>query len=226
VRDAGVLATRLLRRLLRPLGIWQKLVFFEKDLADDIPDVRTSLPLEMRVVDPRDVDEYRTCVEAAGVDWAKVEERAALGHRCTVALSAGRLVHIRWITTSAGWVPELRCSIVPGPGEAYVYDAFTPEHARGGGVQPAVACLMMAWGRRQGYRRHIFYVRGHNAAGLRVVSKMRARRMRVVRCLRLRSGADWVQGLRSPSGPRLEFPAEAIVRSLGPLGAWVTRRAP
>jgi hypothetical protein len=212
-------ATRVLRRVLRPVGTWQKLVFFERDLGAPVPEVPCRLPLEVRIVRPHEVTAARAVTEAAGIPWPKLEERAALGHVCTIALSNGRVVHVRWITDRRAWVPELRCWIVPGPEEAYVYDSFTPEEARGAAVQPAVSAEMIAWGLRQGHRRHLFYVRGHNAAGLSIVAKMGAVPTRVVRCLRSRSGAVcWVLGLDGPPRPRLEFDPGVAITRMGPLG--------
>jgi ribosomal protein S18 acetylase RimI-like enzyme len=216
-----VLLARLLRRGLRPIGTWQEVIFFERDLAEDAPDIRAALPLDLHVVTAADLPAFRPALEAAGVDWPRMAARAALGHRCTVALSNGRLVHLRWLSEGPAWIPELRATITPEPGEAYVYDSFTPEEARGGGVQPAVSSLMMAWGRRQGFRRHVFYVRGNNAAGLRIVKKVGARRTAVVRCLRPRfGGGAWVTGWRPGGRPRLDF-GPGPLRSLGPFGLWV-----
>ena len=217
-------AARLARWALRPVGKWQRLLFFERDLDQPLPDIRPAVPLEVHIVVPEQVGTYREVVEQAGLPWSKVEQRAALGHICTIALSEGRLVHVRWTATRPARVPELGCSVVPATGEAYVYDSFTPEGARGAAVQPAVACHMIAWGRERGHLRHVFYVRGHNVSGLRIVSRMAARRTRVVRCLRLRSGASWILGLEGPGRPRLEFDADMVVRRLGPFGHWVRRR--
>jgi hypothetical protein len=219
----AVLLQRLVSRCLVPIGTWQELVFFEKDLADDPPAIAAAVPLEMHVVSAEGLRAHRAALEAAGIGWEKVAARAALGHVCTVVLSESRLVHLRWMTDTAAWIPELRATIRPRPGEAYVYDAFTPEYARGGHVQPAVSRLMIAWGRQRGYRRHLFYIRGHNASGLRIVAKIGARRTAVVRSLRLRrSGAAWVTGLRADGSPRLDFEPGARVRSLGPFGHWLS----
>ena len=217
-------AAWLLRWALRPLGRWQRLLFFEREVALPFPEIRASVPLEVHILAPERVGEYRAVVERAGVPWSKLEQRAALGHVCTVALSEGKLVHIRWSALGPARVPELGCSVVPGAGEAYVYDSFTPEDARGYAVQPAVACRMIEWGRARGLVRHLFYVRSHNAPGLRIVSRMGARKTRVVYCLRLRSGASWVLGIDGPGRPRLEFDADRAVRRLGPFGYWVRPR--
>jgi hypothetical protein len=46
----SVLRTRLLARCLLPIGTWQELVVFEKELADDVPAITAAVPLEMHVV--------------------------------------------------------------------------------------------------------------------------------------------------------------------------------
>lgn len=226
LRRAGVraLLTQVLRWSLRRVVTWHTLVFFERNLADDIPHIRARIPLEMRVLDAEELPEYRPALEAAGLEWAEVQARAARGDRCTVGLSQGRLVHMRWITVAAAWIPELRALIVPQPGEAYVYNSYTPEETRGSEVQPAISCLMVQWGRRQGYRRHLFYVLADNPSGLRIVEKLGARKTGAVRCVWLRGLGAWFTGLDTWKGPRLDFGDDASVRRLGPLGLWVRQR--
>jgi hypothetical protein len=223
---AGTLLGRAWRRLLQPIGSWNTLVFFARDLSADLPGVPPRLPLEMHVVGAEELGLFRDCLEEAGLDWGEAQARAARGDLCTVVQSEGRLVHVRWLTTQVGFIPELGATLRLQPGEAYVYASLTPPAERGGGVQPAVSALMMQWGRARGYRRHIFYVRGDNPSALAIVDKIGARRMRTVRCLRFARGNGlWVTGLRRDALPRIEFRPEVSVRSLGPLGLWVRGRA-
>jgi hypothetical protein len=175
----------------------------------------------MRVLAGAELREHRSTLEAAGVDWDQVQTLAARGDRCTVGLSQGRLVHIRWITVRPAWIRELRAILVPGPGEAYAYSSHTPQEARGSEVQPAISCLMMEWGRQQGYRRHIFYVLADNASGLRIVEKVGARRTGVVRCIWMRGLGSWLRMLDGWKGPRLEFRTNASIRRLGSRWLWV-----
>jgi GNAT superfamily N-acetyltransferase len=224
LRRAGVesLVTVALRGGLRPFGAWQALVFFERDLTVAIPDVAAGIPVETRVVAPRELESYRPALEAAGLRWDRLEARAAQGDVCTVALWEGKLVHVSWVTVAGAWVPELRATLRPAPGDAYVYDAFTLPEVRGTQVQPAASAHLLAWARDQGHRRVTFYVRGSNPSALRIVEKTRARRTGVVWCFRPGHGdGAWMMGLRSRHGPRIDFGAGATVRSLGPAGLWV-----
>jgi hypothetical protein len=217
------LAARLATVLLRPLGAWHTLLFFAVAFDEPIPEIKPRMTLEMHVVRPAELAAYRTAFEASGADW-RIEDRAAPADLCTLALSEGRLVHLRWMTAGPRAIPDLPLLVVPQPGEAYVHSAFTPAWARGLHVQPAVSSFMMNWGRARGYHRHVFYVRADNASGLRIVAKIGARRTRVVRGLRLRGNHGcWVLGLGRGS-PRLELAPGAVARRLGPLGWWVRER--
>jgi hypothetical protein len=229
LRRAGMesLFTLTLRSALRPLGAWQALVFFERDLSGEIPDVSAGIPLDIRVVRAGDLTAYRPALEASGLRWERLEARIAQGDMCTIALSGDRLVHVSWITLAGAWVPELRGTLRPGPGDAYVYDAFTLPEVRGTQVQPAASARLLRWARDNGHRRVTFYVRGSNPSALRIAEKTSARRTRVVWCFRpgLRDGA-WVMGLGAERAPRIDFGARARVRSLGPAGLWVRNPPP
>jgi hypothetical protein len=215
------LAARAWRRGLTPLGAWNTLVFFERSLAEEMPQAPAPFPLEMHVVGARELPRFRSWLDAAAQDWGEMEARAARGDLCTIVLSEGRLVHLRWLTTTAGFIPELGATLRPGPREAYVYASLTPPATRGQGVQLAVSALMVKWALAEGYERHLFYVRGDNPSALAIVGKVGARRTKTVRCLRLARGRGlWVTGLGGDR-PHIEFPAGVSVRRLGPLGLWV-----
>jgi GNAT superfamily N-acetyltransferase len=223
LRRAGVgsLLTLTLRSGLRPFGAWQALVFFERDLSIDIPEVAAGIPLDTQVVAPRELETYRRALEAAGLRWDRFEARAAQGDVCAVALSEGRLVHVSWITVVGAWVPELRGVLRPGPGDAYVFDAFTLPEVRGTRVQPAASAHLLRWARDHGHRRVTFYVRGSNPSAMRIAEKTKARRTGVAWCFRPGHGdGAWVIGLHPRRGPRIDF-SGAAVRSLGPAGLWV-----
>jgi ribosomal protein S18 acetylase RimI-like enzyme len=212
----------VLRRGLRPLGAWQALAFFEREIADDIPEAQPGIPLEARVAAGDDVRSCRPVMESAGVQWERIEARLAQGDVCGLGFSEGRLVHASWVTTRAASIPELRAMLVPRPDEAYVYDSFTLPDVRGRAVQPAVSAEILRWARARGLRRLLFYVRGSSPSALRIVRKMGARRTVVIRCFRPAEGASaWLGPFDRVRGPRLEFGPAASVRTLGPLGSWV-----
>jgi hypothetical protein len=227
LRRAGpeALANVVLRRGLRAFGAWQTLVFFERDVAEDIPEVSAGVPLDTRFAAGGHAHAYRAALEAAGVPWERIEARFAQGDVCALGFTEGRLVHAVWITARAAWIPELRARFRPRPGEAYVFDSFTVPDLRGSRVQPAVSALILRWARGQGHRWLTFHVRGSNPPAWRIAAKMGARRAHVVRCFRpARGQGAWVRGLDERLGPRVEFEPEVVVRSLGPLGIWVRER--
>lgn len=217
------LLTQVLRWSLRRVATWHTIVFFERDLADEIPDIRAGVPLDMRVLAGEEIRAFRSVLESGGLEWPEVEARAARGDRCTIGLSQGRLVHVRWITVAPAWIPEIQATIVPQPGEAYIYGSYTPDKERGSNVQPAISCLMLRWGRRQGYRRHLFYVHADNPSGLRIVAKIGARRTGALRCVWMSGLGTWLAGLDAWLGPRIDFGNDASIRRLGRLGLWVRR---
>lgn len=218
----GALADVVLRSGLRPFGAWQTLVFFQRDASADIPDVRAAAPIEARIAGGDDLRGHRAAMEAAGVQWDRIELRIAQGDVAAIALSQGRLVHASWLTITAAWIPELRANIRPGPEEVYAYDGFTLPEMRGAGVQPVVAREILRWARGQGRNRVTFYVRGSDPSAARIAAKMGARRLRVIRCFRLKDGRGlWLRGLHRGGGPHLEFPPATRIRSLGPFGLWV-----
>lgn len=225
LRRAGpeALLNVLLRSGLRPLGAWQTLVFFERDASAEIPEVRAAVAVETHIAAADELRRHRAAMEAAGVHWDRVLPRLAQGDVCAIALSGGRLVHASWITVTSAWIPELHATIRPAADEAYAYDGFTLPEMRGSQLQPAVAAEILRWAYRRGRARVTFYVRGSDPSAARIASKMGARRSRVIRCFRLKGGkGTWVRGLASGGGPHFEFPPTATLRSLGPLGLWVS----
>jgi hypothetical protein len=225
LRGGGPLALvrAVLRRSLRGVATFHTLLFFEKPLDEPSAPVTAGMPIEVQVIASDELARFRPDLEAIGVRWEEVPERAARGHRCTVARSGGRVVHVRWMATGKAWVDELRGWLVPQPGEVYVYGSYTPPDVRGRDVQPAVSTVMTAWSRGQGYLRHIFYVRADNAPGLKIVGKIGARRTGRVRCWWIRGLGAWISGLDEWTGPRLDFGPNTSVRRLGEKGRWVRR---
>jgi hypothetical protein len=221
----GALLVRLIRECLRPVLTWETLCFFARDLSQDIPEIEARVPVELKMLRGDEVRAYRSALESAGVASEKIEARAARGERCAIGLSEGRLVHYKWLTLTPAWIPEISGTFVPKSDEAYVYDVFTPREALGNNLQAAISSRLLKWGRRQGYRRHVFYVRGDNLNGLRIVAKIGARRTAVVRRFHVRGLAgSWITGLRGPERPKIDFGNSASVRRLGLLGLWVHRR--
>jgi hypothetical protein len=216
----GALAGRVARRSLRPY--WTSLFFLERDLLAQLPEIVPSIPLVIRTMSPDELPSFRGVFEANDVASDEVERRFAQGDECAVALCEGRLVHFQWITTVSAWVPELRATLIVVPGEQYGYNAVTVRDARGRGILPAVSRFGMQLGRLAGRRRHRSYVRAENYPSRRGLSKIERQDMATIRRLELRRrrGA-LITGLHHPGAPRLVFPHDTRVWSLGRFGLWV-----
>jgi GNAT superfamily N-acetyltransferase len=72
-------------------------------------------------------------VEPMGDEGDRVGPRFARGCRCFAALHRGQLASYGWLSTHPEWIGELSLEIVPGAGEAYVWNCVTlPAYRRQG----------------------------------------------------------------------------------------------
>jgi RimJ/RimL family protein N-acetyltransferase len=83
----------------------------------------------------------------------------------------GRIVHASWVTTECAWTRELRSFVCVGPGDAYVYESFTRDDARGRGVYPFALGEICARLEAAGVSRLWVAVESHNGPSLRAVAK-------------------------------------------------------
>jgi hypothetical protein len=224
------LARRLVRRGLRPLISWDTVSFFAWDdlSAVRVPELHAGIPLEVRLAGRDEWWRLRALPPEAGRGQEEFEARLARGDLCFIGLSEGRLVHVFWVGVSQSWIPALGATLRLAPGDAYAYESFTAETARGQGVQPAVTVFVLRYEQAQGFRRHLFYIERHNRAALRALLKYADPPFtltRTVRAVRIAGLPGVVLLGLEGDGPRLELPPGARVRRLGRLGQWV-RPAP
>jgi GNAT superfamily N-acetyltransferase len=88
-----------------------------------------------------------------GPDGDLVEARLARGCRCFGGWLGGELAGYGWLSTKPEWIGELELEIVPGEGEAYIWNCFTLEHQRRRGTLRALLAGITARGRAEGLRR-------------------------------------------------------------------------
>ena len=98
-------------------------------------------------------------------------ERYTRGERCYLALHRGRPVSYIWGAAGPVGVDEIGMAVKPGPGETYLYDAFTLEGWRGRNLYPSVLHRALEDGREEGLLRMTIFVEARNAASRRGVSK-------------------------------------------------------
>jgi SAM-dependent methyltransferase len=187
-RGVGGLADRALRKLARPVVTWGGLRFFERSL-----DVDRDTPLDEPAADDSaasvtrpspapgfyarefsasDLDALGTGGDPEQTAPALVE-RFRRGDRAFGAVdAAGRVCHVRWVSTSRVHIPEIGRDIVLGPGTAYFYNGYTRPDARRRGVDALVRHCIFDTLRREGVRKVCSYVRLDNHAGLRAAARV------------------------------------------------------
>jgi GNAT superfamily N-acetyltransferase len=110
--------------------------------------------------------------DAIGTDSPSTfRARLSDASRCYGVELSGRLVHASWVTTDCAWTRELRAFICPPAGDAYVYESFTRDDARGRGVYPFALNGICAELHAEEIARLWVAVESHNAASLRAVDK-------------------------------------------------------
>ena len=82
-----------------------------------------------------------------------VDARIARGCRCFVARSDDEVVAFGWLAAYTEWIGELELEVIPGEGEAYIWNCAThPAHRRQGFFR-AIVNGIAAHARREGLSR-------------------------------------------------------------------------
>lgn len=202
-RDEGLrhLSSRILHKLAAPVAEWGSITFFERVLASDSV-LRGHAEFTVREVAPAEAglleagrDPSQSCDEALC--------RFRRGDRAFAAMDAhGSCVHTRWVTTLPTVIPEIDRAIVPGPGQAYVYNAYTRPDSRGRGIDGLVRNLIFSTLRSEGFTAVYSYVRSDNPAGRRAASRWQ-RPVGHVRYIRIAHGSPFVFRARQSTFPPL-----------------------
>ena len=108
----------------------------------------------------------------AGRPWhPEAERRIREGQVCVVARHQETVMAYCWLTWRPEWVAEIDRLVVPGPDEAYLYEAFTEPGWRGRGLFPAMLFRLLAYARAQNRRRALIFVLSDNRASRRAIEK-------------------------------------------------------
>jgi GNAT superfamily N-acetyltransferase len=222
----GMLVGHLLRRMLHPLVAWEAFSFLELNIDTmRIMDTRARIPLDIRLAGLEDRKLIESFADQSGLPPGEFEARLARRDLCFIGLSEGRLVHVFWVATVLGCIPQIAATIRLTPGESYLYESQTHETARGQGIQPAVSAYILSWGRAHGFHRAFFYINRRNMAGLRILGRIFDPPPQVVKTVRwLRIGGlkgFLLVGRDHGTDPRLELAPTVKIRDLGRLGQWI-----
>ncbi|CAN5548866.1 hypothetical protein BH24ACT26_BH24ACT26_07470 [soil metagenome] len=142
-----------------------RLIFLVRAAGGAPPDAQG---LELRTATERDGHRYARDI---GTDSPSTfARRLWLGAECYLVVSSGHIAHATWISRTGAWAREIRRCITPPPGDAYVYESFTTEQARGRGLYPLALRAICAHLAAVSDRVWVG-VENHNLASLRSVSK-------------------------------------------------------
>lgn len=90
---------------------------------------------------------------------------------CFIVEDGDRILHASWVTVSGAWTREIQTLLRPPPGDAYVYESFTRQDARGRGIYPfALAGIVTALA-QAGTKRVWVGVESGNEPSRRAISK-------------------------------------------------------
>ncbi len=145
---------------------YRSIVFIARDLTDPPPVIRSSLPVEIRLLDVGDADAWRR--HRADLEPSRIEDRLARlgrGHACVAAWLEGEIVASVWFAVDEARIPEIGRHFMLRPGEVFAYDSYTNESERSHGIATARAVWTARYLRDQGYERVIGHLRPENRPG-------------------------------------------------------------
>jgi ribosomal protein S18 acetylase RimI-like enzyme len=142
-----------------------ELFFLVRDAGGESP---AAPGLEMRLAGPSDAPRYARDI---GTDSARTfVRRLAVASGCYIVLEGDHIVHATWIGRGPVWTRELDRCVEPPPADAYVYESFTIESARGRGLYPMALRAICAHLGSDAARVWVG-VESSNLASLRAVTK-------------------------------------------------------
>jgi RimJ/RimL family protein N-acetyltransferase len=152
------------------IGFHRRYVWLERSLDAPIPEVASTLAIELAPLDLDRLADYLAFLPRATP--GSFHARRAAGHICLGAWLDGRLVGLRWI--AVGWYhsSELGGLLWLAPGEACAYGSITSPELRGSGIAAALSRVMMEHLRAAGFQRVVTAIAPDNHASLRVAEKL------------------------------------------------------
>lgn len=101
----------------------------------------------------------------------EIRRRLAEGQECELAFVGEDLVHYIWRTTKPVYLPYLRRTYLPSPGEIFVMEVFTPPAFRRHGIYIQSIARTGARARQSGLRRQSSHVAWWNTPVLHTANK-------------------------------------------------------
>jgi GNAT superfamily N-acetyltransferase len=140
--------------------VYRRLIVYEFRLDRPIPPAPVRAEIEFVFLGPDEVADYLRLLPKA--DPETVSARLRQGHRCLVARADGKIVHVRWSSTTSVLVDVLGCVFTLAPGTELGYGTFTDPHYRRYGLARAVRVEMLHRLRDEGLERSLAIVEPEN----------------------------------------------------------------
>lgn len=203
-RESGVsgLFSRMFHKMASPAIDWGGVTFFVRPLDATVPQPGDEgSGIQLRRVAAAEIQDLKEGGDPTQ-DLRNLVERFERGDHAYAAIAeSGQPAHLRWVTTSRGYIPELDRDLVLSPHQAYFYNGYTRPDMRGRGIDGLVRNFIFRTLRAEGYTEVFSYVREDNPTAFRAASRWQ-RRVGSLWYIRIGRFAPIVIG-RSPAGLRL-----------------------
>ena len=165
-RGLGEVARLVVDRAREEISSGDTLLFLVRDSSSEAP---ASDELEFRAAAGADDERYARDI---GTDSASTfRARLTPGTTCYIVEDRERFLHATWVTTDRSWAREIRAFLVPPAGDAYIYESFTRDDARGRGIYPFALGNILATLSSTGVARAWIAVEEHNTPSRRSINK-------------------------------------------------------
>ncbi len=155
-------------KLLAELG-YRRLLLLQRPLAEPIPELEASLPLQFDLLEPDDIDAYLSLHDDD--PRTQIEGRFRLGEVCFIARHEGRIVCGNWAAFGSHYISYIQYDLPIGPDDVYLYDSYTDPDFRGRGIAPALAVYILRYYRDTGVRLAVTAITPENLSNRRARAK-------------------------------------------------------
>jgi hypothetical protein len=139
--------------------VYGHVVLIERDLRQDVPQIRSDPSIEVRRLRREDLPAYARSRPKPPEELTRRMER---GSGCHAAWHAGEIVSVTWWHPGEAWIEDLDRRFPLHADEVYFYDAWTVPPLRGRNITPARSALTLRDLREQRFVRGIGFVLPEN----------------------------------------------------------------
>lgn len=185
-------------KLCSALG-YRRLVFFDRPVGPLPPSQALPQGVSFELLHESQTGDYLHFRPEASE--GAIRGRLQRRHLCFVARSQGHLVSATWVALEQAWIDYLHWELPLAAGEAYVYDAFTLQAWRRGGLSKCLSAEITRQLHQRGVVRSWRAIMPENVAALTMQARLGSRPRWMIKSLRLGpwrwwSRSPWSEGAR------------------------------